>query len=83
MGIRVSPESLDKQLEIADAAERKKLFFHRKLLNNELPLCIGGGIGQSRLCMFFLRKAHIGEIEVGIWPSEIIEQCRKNNIFLL
>ncbi len=83
MGIRVSPESLEEQLEITGTTERKQLFFHKRLLSGELPFSIGGGIGQSRLCMFFLRKAHIGEIQVGIWPAAMIEACRKNNIILL
>lgn len=83
MGIRVDPQTLEKQLEITGTTERKQLFFHQKLLKGEMPLSIGGGIGQSRLCMFFLRKAHIGEIQAGLWPEEIIEECQKNNIFLL
>jgi len=74
---------LEKQLEMTGTTERKELFFHQKLLNGELPLSIGGGIGQSRLCMFFLRKAHIGEVQASIWPDEIIEECQKNHIFLL
>jgi len=57
--------------------------FHKRLLNGELPLTIGGGIGQSRLCMFYLQKAHIGEIQSSIWPDEMIQECRHNNIFLL
>lgn len=83
MGIRVDQQALVKQLEITGTMERKELYFHKKLLRGELPLCIGGGIGQSRLCMFFLRKAHIGEIQSSIWPNEIIEECQKNKIFLL
>jgi len=83
MGIRVDKEILEKQLEITGTTERKELFFHRKLMKGELPLSIGGGIGQSRLCMFFLKKAHIGEIQTSIWPDEVIEECKKNNIFLL
>lgn len=83
MGIRVDPEALLRQLEMTGDLERKELLFHRRLLNGELPLCIGGGIGQSRLCMFYLRKAHIGEIQSSIWPQETIRQCRENNIFLL
>jgi aspartate--ammonia ligase len=83
MGIRVDQESLLRQLEVTGTMERKDLLFHRRLLNNELPLSIGGGIGQSRLCMYFLRKAHIGEVQVGIWPAEMIKECRANNIFLL
>jgi aspartate--ammonia ligase len=83
MGIRVDKDSILEQLEIAGAAERKSLMFHKRLINNELPLSIGGGIGQSRICMFFLQKAHIGEVQACIWPPAIIEQCKKNNIFLL
>ncbi|MDR0384656.1 MAG: aspartate--ammonia ligase [Prevotellaceae bacterium] len=83
MGIRVNSETLRRQLAISNAGEREKLMFHQKLLNGELPLSIGGGIGQSRLCMYFLRKAHIGEIQASIWPSEMIDECRRNNIFLV
>jgi aspartate--ammonia ligase len=83
MGIRVDRKALLEQLQIRGAMERKELLFHRRLMNNELPLSIGGGIGQSRLCMYFLRKAHIGEVQVGIWPTEMVEICRQNNIFLL
>jgi len=83
MGIRVDQHVLDSQLEMTGTTERKELFFHQKLLKGELPLSIGGGIGQSRLCMFFLKKAHIGEVQVSIWPDEMIEECQKNNIFLL
>lgn len=83
MGIRVSPESLIKQLEIEDSLDRKELLFHKKLLNGELPQSIGGGIGQSRLCMFFLRKAHIGEIQASIWPDSMIKECADANIPLI
>jgi len=83
MGIRVDKESLERQLEIRKVTERKNLWWHKRLLNNELPLSIGGGIGQSRLCMFFLRKAHIGEVQSSLWPQEMIEECNKNNISLL
>lgn len=83
MGIRVSPEVLNKQLEMGNFNDRKALLFHKRLLNNELPLCIGGGIGQSRLCMFFLRKAHIGEIQSSIWPDDMRAECKKNKIFLV
>jgi aspartate--ammonia ligase len=83
MGIRVDREALLGQLQVKGAMERTQLLFHRRLLNGELPLSIGGGIGQSRLCMYFLRKAHIGEVQVGIWPKEMIEVCLANNIFLL
>lgn len=83
MGIRVDKATLLEQLKIRGQEERKNLLWHQKLLNDELPLTIGGGIGQSRLCMYFLRKAHIGEIQSSIWPDEMIEQCKANNIFLL
>lgn len=83
MGIRVSPQSLEEQLDLTGTKERKELFFHKKLLSGQLPYSIGGGIGQSRLCTFFLRKAHIGEIQVGLWPQTMVRQCRENNIFLL
>jgi aspartate--ammonia ligase len=69
MGIRVDVESMKKQLEIRGCTERKKLMFHNMLLSNELPLSIGGGIGQSRVCMFFLKKKHIGEVQSSIWPD--------------
>jgi aspartate--ammonia ligase len=72
-----------KQLKLADAEDRKSLDFHRAILNKELPYSIGGGIGQSRLCMYFLRKAHIGEVQVSVWPEDMIEECKGNNIFLL
>lgn len=80
MGIRVDKEALIKQLELENASDRLGLLWHKKLINGELPLSIGGGIGQSRLCMFFLRKAHIGEIQSSIWPDEMIEECKKANI---
>lgn len=83
MGIRVDPPALEKQLEMTGTMERKHLFFHQKLLSGELPLSVGGGIGQSRLCMFYLRKAHIGEIQAGLWPDEMIRECEENNIFLV
>ncbi len=83
MGIRVSPESLMQQLEFTGNTDRKELLFHKRLINGELPQSIGGGIGQSRLCMFFLRKAHIGEIQVSIWPDEMISLCKQNGICLL
>jgi len=80
MGIRVNKETLQKQLELTGNAHRKDLYFHKRLLNEELPLSIGGGIGQSRLCMYFLRKAHIGEIQASIWPPEMVEECAKHKI---
>jgi aspartate--ammonia ligase len=83
MGIRVDAQSLLKQLDIKGEMRRKNLYFHQRLLNGELPLCIGGGIGQSRLCMFYLRKAHIGEIQSSIWPANIREECKVKNILLL
>jgi len=83
MGIRVDETSLREQLVIRGQEERKELYWHKKLLNGELPLTIGGGIGQSRLCMFFLKKAHIGEIQSSIWPDAMIETCRQNDIHLL
>lgn len=83
MGIRVDKTALNRQLEIAGCTERKSLEFHKALLEDRLPLSIGGGIGQSRLCMFFLRKAHIGEVQASIWPEEQIEICKQHNIVLL
>lgn len=82
MGIRVDKEALLRQLELEHCTERRSLMFHRLLLNDELPLSIGGGIGQSRLCMYFLRCAHIGEVQASLWPDEMIERCRANNIIL-
>ena len=83
MGIRVDRDAMLKQLKIRNCEEKKELYFHRRLLNNELPLAIGGGIGQSRLCMFYLRKAHIGEIQSSLWSDEMLKTCRENNIHLL
>lgn len=83
MGIRVDAEALRRQLAIRGCEDRKELLFHRRLLAGELPLSIGGGIGQSRLCMFFLHKAHIGEIQVSLWPAETVRDCRARGIFLL
>jgi aspartate--ammonia ligase len=83
MGIRVDKESLLKQLEITGTQDRKELMWHKMLLEDKLPLSIGGGIGQSRLCMLMLQKAHIGEVQCGVWPDDMIEACEKNNIFLL
>ena len=82
MGIRVDEEAMARQLEISGKEDRKDLPFH-KILNKELPYSIGGGIGQSRLCMFFLRKAHIGEVQVSVWPEDMDSKCREHNIFLL
>lgn len=83
MGIRVDKDALLKQLAITGTEERKNLYWHSRLLNGELPLSIGGGIGQSRLCMYFLRKAHIGEIQSSIWPDEMIKTCAENQIHII
>lgn len=83
MGIRVDEEALERQLKIANCEDRKELDFHKKLLQGELPYTVGGGIGQSRICMFFLRKAHIGEVQSSIWTEDMIKECEKNNIVLL
>ncbi len=83
MGIRVDAEAMLRQLEIRGCLERRNLFWHQKLLRGELPLSIGGGIGQSRLCMYFLRKAHVGEIQASLWPQEMIATCLANQIPLL
>ena len=77
MGIRVDKESLLNQLKIEGKEEREKLYFHKQLLDDKLPLSIGGGIGQSRLCMVLLHKAHIGEIQASIWPDEMREECER------
>lgn len=76
MGIRVDKEALERQLKLQGKEERKSLYFHRRLLEGSLPLSIGGGIGQSRLCMLLLHKAHIGETQASIWPDEMRRQCR-------
>lgn len=83
MGIRVDSAALQKQLEMKQAEDRKILLFHQKLLNHEFPESIGGGIGQSRTCMFLLKKSHIGEVQVGIWPSEEIKKCADAGISLM
>ncbi len=83
MGIRVDAAAMDRQLTMAGADDRREMSFQKAILNDELPYTIGGGIGQSRLCMYFLRKAHIGEVQVSVWPEEMDQVCRKNNIFLL
>lgn len=75
MGIRVDKAAMLKQLELAGKEERTRLYFHKRLLEGSLPLSIGGGIGQSRLCMLYLKKAHIGEIQASIWPEEMRKQC--------
>ena len=75
MGIRVDKEALLRQLELTGKNDRKELYFHQRMLKDELPLCIGGGIGQSRLCMVLLHKAHIGEIQASIWPEDMRKEC--------
>ncbi len=77
MGIRVDDTALLRQLELTGKQERKNLFFHQKLLRGELPLSVGGGIGQSRLCLMLLHKAHIGEIQASIWPQSMREECKR------
>jgi aspartate--ammonia ligase len=83
MGIKVRKESLLKQLEMRNLMESKDLYFHKRLLNCEMPISIGGGIGQSRFRVFYFKKAHSGEIQASIWPMEMDETCQANNIFLL
>jgi aspartate--ammonia ligase len=83
MGIRVNPKSLKKQLEITGFQNRAQLLFHKRLLAGELPQTIGGGIGQSRLCMLFLHKLHVGEVQCSVWPPEMREKLRQENITLL
>ena len=83
MGIRVSPESLDHQLTLAGCDDRRSLPFHRMLLSGELPLTIGGGIGQSRLCMLLLGKAHVGEVQASVWDPETLGACQEAGVVLL
>lgn len=83
MGIRVDEESLKRQLRLAGCEERAKLPFQKALLDGELPYTVGGGIGQSRICMYYLRKAHIGEVQSSIWPDDVLESAKENGIQLL
>lgn len=83
MGIRVDKAALVRQLEISGKQDRLELYFHKRLMNDSMPLSIGGGIGQSRVCMFFLRKAHIGEIQASIWPEDMRNECLKHDIHLI
>ncbi len=83
MGIRVDRAALLRQLELQGKLERKELLFHKRLLAGEFPESAGGGIGQSRLCMYFLRKAHIGEVQASLWPGQMHDHCRKSGIFLM
>ncbi len=83
MGIRVDSEAMKKQLKEAGCEERAQLEYQKAVIEDRLPYTIGGGIGQSRLCMFFLRKAHIGEVQASVWPKDMVEICEANNIHLL
>ncbi|WP_251947091.1 aspartate--ammonia ligase [Levilactobacillus brevis] len=83
MGIRVDAESMQRQLKIADAEYRLSLPYHQMVLHEEVPFTIGGGIGQSRLCMLLLGKAHVGEVQAALWPQAMIDQCEAANIHLL
>ena len=83
MGVRVDKETLIKQLTAENKLDRLELPFHKSLVNDELPLTIGGGIGQSRLCMQILQKAHIGEVHASVWPEEEIKKCEEAGIELL
>jgi aspartate--ammonia ligase len=83
MGIRVDKAALLKQLDISGKQDRKDLLFHKRLLNGEYPESVGGGIGQSRLCMYFLRKAHIGEVQASLWPGQMHDHCKKSGIILM
>lgn len=83
MGIRVDAAALDRQLKMSGDEQKRNLPFQQAVLHNQLPYSIGGGIGQSRLCMYFLRKAHIGEVQVSVWPEDMVETCRENGIDLL
>ena len=83
MGIRVDADAMRRQLETEGCMDRAELPFQKAILNDELPYTIGGGIGQSRLCMYFLRKAHIGEVQASVWPQEMIETCANHKIYLL
>ena len=82
MGIRVDRAALEKQLWLKNAGDRKKLYFHSLLLEGKLPQTMGGGIGQSRLCMLLLQKCHIGEVQAGLWPDEVLTECEKAGVFL-
>ena len=83
MGVRVDAASLQSQLEKAGCPERAALPFQKAVLNDELPFTIGGGIGQSRICMFFLRKAHIGEVQSSLWPQSALEELEKKGVSIL
>ena len=83
MGIRVDREALLRQLEEAGCPQRARLPFHQAVINEEVPFTVGGGIGQSRICMFFLRKAHIGEVQCSLWPADTMEKASLQGLQLL
>ena len=83
MGIRVDEESMKAQLEISGNTDREALLYHQMILNKQLPYSIGGGIGQSRMCMLFLKKAHIGEVQASVWPEYMVRECAEEGIVLL
>lgn len=83
MGIRVDEAALENQLKLANCEARKEFPFHRMVLDQKLPYTVGGGIGQSRICMFFLQKAHIGEVHASIWPQEMVKVCEEAEMLLL
>ena len=83
MGIRVDKEALDEQLRKAGCDDRRKFLFHKLLLEDKLPLTMGGGVGQSRVCMLLLGKAHVGQVQVSVWDDETMEICKKADVTLL
>ena len=83
MGIRVNRAALEHQLELSGKQERRELYFHRRLIEGSLPQSIGGGIGQSRLCMILLHKAHVGETQSSIWPEDMRQQCKEAGMTLI
>jgi aspartate--ammonia ligase len=83
MGIRVSPESLVRQLEMKNETHKLSLEYHNRLVHGRLPFTVGGGIGQSRLCMLYLRKAHIGEVQSSVWPQDMVMAFLERNVILL
>ena len=83
MGIRVDEDALLRQLKIRGKEENASLPFQKALLDGKLPYTIGGGIGQSRICMYFLRKAHVGEVQASVWPPEVLEECKKHGVNIL
>ena len=83
MGIRVDEETLARQLKLAGCEDRAELAYHKAVLNKELPYTIGGGIGQSRICMFFMQRAHIGEVQSSIWPDEVLATAKAHGVHIL